>query len=120
MSAHDLLIAIAPELATESEARIDTFLELAAQRVGAHAFGKVYVQAVTYLAAHLLTLSNRARDAGMAAAGSITSVGTGGLSVSFGQAAGMGDESLSSTVYGLEFLELRDSRPSGKGRLIIP
>jgi hypothetical protein len=116
----ELLKAIAPELEGETDERLDTFLELASQRVGPKAFGKLYAQAVVYLAAHLLTLSNRARDAGVAAAGPVTSVGTGGLSLSFGAASSMGDESLSSTIYGLEFLEIRDSRPSSKGRLIIP
>lgn len=116
----ELLKTIAPELASEPDERLDTFLTLAAQRVGPKAFGRVYQQAVAYLAAHLLTVSNRARDTGMAAAGPVASVGTGGLSVSFGAVVAMGDESLSTTSYGLEFIELRESRPSSKGRLIIP
>lgn len=117
----ELLKAIAPELATETDERLSTFLELAAQRISARVFGRVYAQAACYLAAHLLTLANRATQAGVAGAGPVASVGTGGLSVSFGQIAtntATADASLKSTSYGLEFLALRSSRAGTKPMLV--
>src|SRR5690606_23805009 len=90
--------------------------------------GRVYAQAVAYLAAHLAVLSQRAAfaaGAGVVGGGPVAGVTTGGLSVSFGQAqvtaaSSLGDESLKTTAYGLEFLALRASRPKTKGFLVRP
>lgn len=117
------LKAIAPELADAGDERLETFLELAAQRISAKVFGAKYAQAAAYLAAHLLTLSNRASEAGTAGAGPVTSVTTGGLSVSFGQAptgAATADASLKTTAYGLEFLAIRSSCARTKAALVRP
>ena len=50
----DILKEIAPEFASEDAARLDLFVELAAARISAPVFGKVYPQALAYLAAFLL------------------------------------------------------------------
>lgn len=123
-----LIRAIAPDLADVDDVALDTFLELAAQRISQSVFGSVYVQAVSYLAAHLAVLSQRAAlaaGAGVVGGGPVAGVTTGGLSVSFGQAqvtamSGLGDESLKTTAYGLEFLALRASRAKTKGFLVRP
>ncbi len=124
----ELIRTIAPDLADVSDASLDAFLELAAQRISPGVFGRVYAQAVAYLAAHLAVLSQRAAfaaGAGVVGGGPVAGVTTGGLSVSFGQAqvtaaSSLGDESLKTTAYGLEFLALRSSRPKTKGFLVRP
>lgn len=118
----DILKEIAPEFASEDAARLDLFVELAAARISAPVFGKVYPQALAYLAAHLLSVSARSASAGAGgAAGPVTSATTGGVSVSFGQAqvsVSTTDAALSTTGYGLEFLALRNSRAGTKMRII--
>lgn len=119
----DILVEIAPELASETPTRLDLFLELAASRISPEVFGRVYVQAVAYLAAHLLTLANRAQDVGTAAPGAVQSASTGGVSVAFGSTGAplsVSDAALGQTNYGLQYLELRNSRAATKMRLIRP
>src|SRR5690554_4956974 len=117
----DILKEIAPEFASEDAARLDLFVELAAARISASVFGKVYPQALAYLTAHLLSVSARASTSGAGAAGPVTSATTGGVSVSYGQVAAsvsVTDAALSTTAYGLEFLALRNSRAGTKMRII--
>jgi len=117
----DILFDLAPELADEPLHRVDTFIGLAAARISASVFGKVYPQAVAYLTAHLLSVSARASTSGAGAAGPVTSATTGGVSVSYGQVAAsvsVTDAALSTTAYGLEFLALRNSRAGTKMRII--
>lgn len=113
----DMLKSVAPELGDEEDERLERFIEMAAQRISAKVFGKVYPQAVAYLAAHMVTLSNRKRDTDVAAAGPVTSVSTGGLSMQFDGGGPEGDE-LDSTPYGRQFQQLRDSRARTKGMLL--
>lgn len=123
-----LIRAIAPDLADVDDASLGTFLELAAQRISHSVFGPVYAQAVSYLAAHLAVIAQRAAfaaGAGVVGGGPVAGVSTGGLSVSFGAHAttavsSLGDESLKTTAYGLEFLVLRASRAKTKGFLVRP
>lgn len=113
----DILKALAPEFEGEEPARLALFVELARARISESVFGAVYPQAVAYLAAHLLSVSARAQASGAGAGGPVASASTGGVSVSFGQSSAhktLGDESLSTTAYGLEFLALRNSRPGTK------
>lgn len=118
----DILFEIAPELAVEPLHRVDTFIGLAAARISASVFGKVYPQAVAYLTAHLMSVSARAQSSGAGgAAGPVTSASTGGVSVSYGQATAhvsLADSALSTTAYGLEYLALRNSRPGTKMRIV--
>ena len=119
MSVLDLMPAIAPEL--EGDEHLETFVELAAGRLSAKVFGARYPEAVAYLAAHLLTMSKRVSENGVASGGAVASVSTGGLSLSFGQSNGQSsaaDESLKSTHYGQEFLAIRATRAAVKGLLI--
>lgn len=117
----NLLVEIAPEFSSEDTARLDVFIGLSASRLSARVFGRVYAQAVVYLAAHLLTLSERASSSGGSAAGPITSASTGGVSISYGQvntAVSVSDATLSTTAYGLEFLALRNSRAGTKMKIV--
>lgn len=103
MSALSVLQTIAPDLASKSNA--SQVLALADLRVSKNNFGSVRDQAVAYLAAHLLSLSNsNFRKSG--SGGAVTSLREGDLSVSFGAVPGS-DDSLSSTWFGQEFERLR-------------
>jgi hypothetical protein len=103
MSALSVLQTIAADLASKDNA--SQVLALADQRVSKNNFGKVRDQAVAYLAAHILSLSNsNFRKTG--AGGAITSLREGDLSVGFGATPGA-DDSLSATWYGQEFERLR-------------
>lgn len=118
----DMFDAIAPELAASS--RRDTFLELATTRLTAARWGSMYVQAVCYLAAHMLTLSPPTDDGSDAsrAAGPVTSKGAGDLSIGYGSVLpatiSMADASLLTTPYGREFLAIRNTRAQATGGLI--
>lgn len=107
-TSRELLVAVAPEFASESTGRLDTFLELAAQRLDATWWGDLYQQGAVYLAAHLLTLSARA-SAGVTGAGPIVSQRAHDLSVGFGAVVGVlsEDAKMATTSYGIEYLNLR-------------
>lgn len=122
-SSVQMLLHIAPEFEGEDQQRLESFIEMAALRLSPRIFGRLYPQAVAYLAAHLLSVSGRAREAGRTAAGPLASITTGGQSISFAQSgalASLGDEALKSTSYGLEFLAIRNSRAGTKMKLIRP
>lgn len=121
----DLLKALAPELDpgdASQDARMDLFLGMAAARMNAPAFGALYGQAAAYLAAHLMTLSGRALEDGSAAPGALRSISTGDQSRSFGPTASvvatLGDAALASTVYGEQFLSIRNSRAAAGPYLV--
>ena len=117
----DHLTDIAPELAGEDEKRLERFIEMASRRVSARVFGKLYPDAVVYLAAHLITVSNRAKKTGTAGAGPVQQVRTGGTTIAFGgggNASAAGDEALNATPYGQEYLAIRNSRALTKGILL--
>ena len=102
MSTEALLDAIAPGFAGEPSATKQVFIDLAAQRLSATAWGTLYQQGVVYLAAHLMTVRD---NAGNGLAGAVTSVKTGGLSV--GSSGAMSDHELATTSFGQEFLSLQ-------------
>lgn len=118
----DMFDAIAPELADSD--RRDTFLELAAARLTSGRWGSMYVQAVCYLAAHMLTLSPAADDGSGAsrAAGPVTSKGAGDLSIAYGSVSpgtiSMSDAALLTTPYGREFLAIRNTRSQATAGII--
>jgi hypothetical protein len=122
MSTLDLLKAIAPELDPgdgSADARLTMHLEMAANRLSAPQWGQVYPEACARLAAHLVTLSDRAMLAEGAPGGTVASVGTARWSMSFGAlpAKNAEEASLASTVHGQMFLELRRSRAARAPRL---
>src|SRR5690554_2415261 len=113
MNSRDLLKFVAPEFADLDDSVLDMALALAAQRISARAFGRLYQQAAAYLAAHILATS-RGLAGEVGIGGQITSVTTGDLSIG-GTAAStgsVGDDGLASTVYGARFLELRALIPA--------
>lgn len=98
--AKQILQKVCPEIATDGEA-VAVFVDLASGRCSHAYFGKLWDQAVAYLAAHMWTVSNRGGDAG---AGGITSKREGDLSI--GYASGNNDSLFGSTSYGLFYLSL--------------
>lgn len=123
MSSLDLLKALAPELDPgdgSEDARMTQFLGLAASRLSAATWGQVYAEACARLAAHMLTLSNRAAMTEGAPGGTVASMGTARWSISFGALPARSSEeaSLASTVHGQHLLELRATRAARGPRLI--
>lgn len=107
----ELFEAIAPEFA--GSARADVFLSMAARRLSPRTFGRLYPEAVAYLAAHLLTMSPEDGGAEAASAGPVVSRGAGSLSVSYGAVGGLvdvSDSTLAQTRYGREYLAILRSR----------
>lgn len=120
-SSLQLFRALAPDLCDETDERVGVFIELAARRLCAAAWGAVYLDAVVYLAAHELIRSpadGSGSDASTSG-GPITSKKAGDLSESYGasKAGSMAksntDAELSETLYGRKFLALRDTRAAG-------
>lgn len=96
---------IAPELESETAARLQFFIDFAIQSVNSSVFGDKSDKAVTLLAAHFLTLSNRG-----GAGGSVTSEKVGDLSRSYSAPSGkIGESELATTAYGQMFLTLLKS-----------
>lgn len=111
-----MLLFIAPEFEDEANARLETALTLAAERLEPTAWGRLYLQAVCYLAAHILKL--RALSASPASStgfvGAVTSVRSGDLAISgpgFGAGSDNDEEGLKTTAYGQAFLDLRKLVP---------
>lgn len=104
---------IAPQYA--SDARLSAVVDYVILQMSPIAWGSQYVAGAANLAAHVLTLADRgtmAGTTGYGAAGPVTGKSEGQSSVSFGMAAGLqsatiGDASLSTTQYGLEYMRLR-------------
>lgn len=116
-SALGILKFIAPQFAAEDEDDVlQPALDLAAEDMSTAAWGSLYHKAQANLAAHLLVMRQRASEAGSSgllgsATGPVKSISEGGVSISFGgsgSASGSaGDEALSQTSYGQEYLNLR-------------
>lgn len=127
----DLVDLIAPNFRGDPKRR-NAAIDMAARFIGATSekWGPVYLDAIANLAAHYLTLYDP--DGAFAGgggsggiAGAITSVRTGDWAISGeGSNAGSGgaysDASLKLTVYGKEYLRLRDSRAAGKMKVVRP
>lgn len=116
MSSSAILDAIAPHFKSDPDA--DTFLNLAAGQMGAAAWGSLFAQGAAYLAAHLMTLRDRAVAAGNlgvgaagGGSGAVSSMSEGGLSISWaGVGSGSGsteEEELKSTSFGARFIALQ-------------
>ncbi len=123
----DMMPVIASQFTGDT--RIDAVATLAASRVTSSTFGNRYVEAMTQLTAHILTMLDR--GAAQAAAGSAVSVGSvtaesaGDLSVSYGGIANapalitsLVDAELAQTPYGLAFLATRNSRVAARGFVV--
>lgn len=119
-----LVVAFAPQFT--GDARIDTFTDIVAERLTASAWGVVYTQAVAWYVCHLLTVlpaSSSADTGGTRAAGPLTGRSAGGQSESYGAvgvtvSVDQEDAELMRTVYGRQFLALRNSRPGATTQLV--
>jgi hypothetical protein len=93
-----------PEFATESDDRVQMFLDDAALSVSERAWSTKYDLGLAYLAAHLLASANRG-SAGVS--GPVTSEKVGDLQRSYAAASSNIDATYSTTGYGIEFIRLR-------------
>lgn len=94
---------------TAKSARLDAWTRMATFRASRAVFGKAYVYALSLLVSHRAALESRGSDG---AAGPVSSVREGDLSVSYGSSGNARDGDLSSTSYGQEYLSLlRQYRP---------
>ena len=77
---------LAPEFAAVADATVETLASIMAARITPSVFGLLATDAVAYLVGHELTMQARAAalSAGGAGTGAITSMSTGGISISFG------------------------------------
>lgn len=128
MTALQILALEAAEVA--ALANVADWITSAEEQVSALAWGTSRARGVAYLAAHLAwTRSPTLRGANTADSirvlGSIASKSAGDLSESYGGAAGslganatVGDLALDSTLYGREFIRVRNSLPT-KAPLVV-
>lgn len=106
---------VAPEFTATSDDTVGGVFELVASMVSEAKFGKLYPQAIAYLAAHWLAwqvlIMAAGSSAGAATAGRITSEREGDLSRGYADNsrapnAGSFFDNLERTAYGLEFKRL--------------
>ncbi|MFW6085061.1 MAG: DUF4054 domain-containing protein, partial [Gemmatimonadota bacterium] len=96
-----LVVVVAPEFGAADPDRIEAIVELAIGRLDADVFGDRGTEAAAYLAAHLLTMSERGGRGGQ-----IVSESEGDLSRSYGAVqpgVGQSSDALAATSYGQEF-----------------
>lgn len=112
-----------------SDALVSAMLELAASRHDPGSFGAVYVAAMIYWAAHRVqrTPGSGAPGAGTAVeVGAISAQSDGDLSRTYATAPAGGtgsnptDDDLRTTRYGLEYLDLRNSRAAAGPTFVAP
>lgn len=98
----DLVKDLAPELSTESPDRINRFIGFASLSVNTSVWGSKSDLGTGYLAAHMMTMSNRKGRSG------VTMEKVGDLARSYAP-TDTDDGALGQTSYGQEFLRLRKS-----------
>lgn len=106
-------MALTPEERTElvsyldtkvaESTRLDALIRGAELRVGRCYFGKAYVYALSLMVMHKAAMLEMASDG---VAGPVTSKREGDLSIGFGTGGSSGNNDLSNTVFGQEYLEL--------------
>lgn len=94
--------AFAPELQSESDARIGMFIEFGKTFVNESKWSNKYKLGLILISCHLITIANRGGTGG-----AVTSERVGELARSYGQASGNGTDEMASTSYGQQFLMLR-------------
>jgi len=100
-----------PEFDSESDARIQIFINDAMLEVSESRWGDLYDRGLSALAAHLLVIANKntaAAGSGSALSGKVASRTVGSVSVSFNNAASNGstEDFYLSTSYGAEYWRL--------------
>jgi len=107
VSASALFDSLAPHLANDPNK--NTHLALAAQNINPCFYGNNTAYVTALLAAHTLTLSNRAGSSA-GASGNITSIKEGDLAISYGgTASGGSGGGYNTTTYGQQLEDLRKS-----------
>lgn len=106
-------MALTPEERTElvsyldtkvaESTRLDALIRGAELRVGRCYFGEAYVYALSLMVMHKAAMLEMASDG---VAGPVTSKREGDLSIGFGTGGSSGNNDLSNTVFGQEYLEL--------------
>lgn len=106
-------MALTPEERTElvsyldtkvaESTRLDALIRGAELRVGRCYFGKAYVYALSLMVMHKAAMLEMASDG---VAGPVTSKREGDLSIGFGTGGSSGNNDLSNTVFGQEYIEL--------------
>lgn len=131
----NLIGVVAPEFLDSDPANVTrnlTFAQFAIDETSKSVFGAVYIRAMAYLAAHMLSrsLADAGASAGGVPGGGVgghtgliasvkigdESIGYGGGGASFGVSPGngvsAGDSVLATTRFGLEYMRLRNQRPT--------
>lgn len=102
---------IAPEYAKKTDAELDLFATEAECEVSEKKWGCKYDRAVGLITAHLIAMSERAKNSGTGSSGTgqLTKVKVGQLERTFDAGAGTGsdDGSYNLTIYGKEFIRIR-------------
>jgi hypothetical protein len=96
------LVSYLEENVAQSQ-RLDALIRGAELRVGRCYFGKAYVYALSLMVMHKAAMLEMASDG---VAGPVTSKREGDLSIGFGTGGSSGNNDLSNTVFGQEYLEL--------------
>jgi hypothetical protein len=116
MEALEIIRATMKEFESADDDTVTTFISLAEPLVSKKRFGKLYQQALAYLAAHKMKLSGLGTSSvGIGSIGDtigLSSVSEGETSVSFSNSqAGntTADAEYGLTIYGMQFLQLRRS-----------
>ena len=100
------LLALSPEFSTIDPNRLGQLVEMAKFHVSIDIFGAAYSYALALVTAHLVNTVGTSGASGGGASGAVTSEKEGDLARSYASAAvpGVG---LSTTQYGLDFLNLK-------------
>lgn len=113
MDAFEIIKKTMSEFAEVADVVIRTFISLAEPLISKKRFGKLYQQALAYLAAHKMKMSGFGKSVGAGTIGDtigLSSVSEGETSVSFSnnQAGNtVTDAEFGLTVYGMQYLQLR-------------
>ena len=113
MDAFEIIKKTMSEFAEVEDDIIKTFISLAEPLISQKRFGKLYQQALAYLAAHKMKMSGLGKSVGAGTIGDtigLSSVSEGETSVSFSnsQAGNTAtDAEFGLTVYGMQYLQLR-------------
>ena len=115
MEAFDIIRATMKEFSEVPDDDVNIFLSISEPLVSKKRFGKVYPQALAYMAAHKMKLGGYGEKVGVGTIGNsigLASVSEGETSVSFtnNQAGNTNsDAEYSLTIYGMQYLQLRRS-----------
>lgn len=111
MDAFKIIRATMTEFSEVSDDEVNVFLELAKPFVSEKRFGKLYQQALAYLAGHKMKMAGHGKLIGSGTIGDtigLSSVSEGETSVSFNHGVNTSaDAEYGLTVYGMQFLQLR-------------